>query len=43
MDSHENNNFEEIKKSLVNFDQDNLSKLGIDEDDKYKNDRYKGN
>jgi len=26
---------EEIKKSLVNFDQDNLSKLGIDEDDKY--------
>jgi ATP phosphoribosyltransferase regulatory subunit len=32
---YKNNNFEEIKKSLVNFDQDNLSKLGIDEDDKY--------
>ena len=30
-----NKYFDEIKKSLVNFDQDNLSKLGIDEDDKY--------
>ncbi len=30
-----NNNFEQIKKSLVNFDQDNLSKIEIDEDDKY--------
>ena len=28
-------NDEEIKKGLVNFDQDNLSKLGIDDDDKY--------
>tara|TARA_B100001248_G_scaffold79420_1_gene57428 strand:- start:71 stop:1222 length:1152 start_codon:yes stop_codon:yes gene_type:complete len=32
---YENNNFEEIKKSLVNFDQDKLSKLGIDEDEKF--------
>ena len=32
---YKNNNFEEIKKSLVNFDQDKLSKLGIDEEDKY--------
>ena len=32
---YKNNNFEEIKKSLVNFDQDKLSKLEIDEDDKY--------
>ena len=32
---YKNNNFEEIKKSLVNFDQDKLSKLRIDEDDKY--------
>ncbi len=32
---YKKNNFEEIKKSLVNFDQDNLSKLEIDEDDKY--------
>ncbi len=32
---YKNNNFEEIKKSLVNFDQDKLSKLGIEEDDKY--------
>ncbi|MBO8233828.1 ATP phosphoribosyltransferase regulatory subunit [Prochlorococcus marinus XMU1419] len=29
------NNVEEIKKSLVNFDQDKLSKLSIDDDDKY--------
>ena len=35
LNKYENNNFEEIKKSLVNFDQDNLSKLRIDEDDKY--------
>ncbi|MBO6970418.1 MAG: ATP phosphoribosyltransferase regulatory subunit [Prochlorococcus marinus CUG1431] len=35
MNKYKNNNFEEIKKSLVNFDQDNISKLGIDEDDKY--------
>ena len=35
LNKYKNNNFEEIKKSLVNFDQDNLSKLGIDEDDKY--------
>ena len=34
LNKYKNNNFEEIKKSLVNFDQDNLSKLGIDEDDK---------
>ena len=32
---YKNSNVEEIKKSLVNFDQDKLSKLGIDEDDKY--------
>ena len=35
LNKYKNNNFEEIKKSLVNFDQDNLSKLGIDEEDKY--------
>ena len=35
LNKYKNNNFEEIKKSLVNFDQDNLSKLGIDEDEKY--------
>ena len=35
LNKYKNNNFEEIKKSLVNFDQDNLSKLVIDEDDKY--------
>ncbi len=35
LNKYKNNNFEEIKKSLVNFDQDNLSKLGIDENDKY--------
>jgi ATP phosphoribosyltransferase regulatory subunit len=35
LNKYKNNNFEEIKKSLVNFDQDNLSKLGLDEDDKY--------
>jgi len=35
LNKYKNNNVEEIKKSLVNFDQDKLSKLGIDEDDKY--------
>ena len=35
LNKYKNNNFEEIKKSLVNFDQDKLSKLKIDEDDKY--------
>jgi ATP phosphoribosyltransferase regulatory subunit len=35
LNKYKNNNFEEIKKSLVNFDQDKLSKLGIDEEDKY--------
>ncbi len=35
LNKYKKNNFEEIKKSLVNFDQDNLSKLEIDEDDKY--------
>ena len=35
LNKYKNNNFEEIKKSLVNFDQDQLSKLGIDDDDKY--------
>ncbi|MCR8540222.1 MAG: ATP phosphoribosyltransferase regulatory subunit [Prochlorococcus marinus CUG1439] len=35
LNKYKNNNFEEIKKSLVNFDQDKLSKLGIDDDDKY--------
>ena len=35
LNKFKNNNFEEIKKSLVNFDQDKLSKLGIDEEDKY--------
>ncbi len=32
---YKNNNYEEIKKSLVTFDQVKLSKLEIDEDDKY--------
>ncbi len=35
LNKYKNNNVEEIKKSLVNFDQDKLSKLVIDEDDKY--------
>ena len=35
LNKYKNNNFEEIKKSLVNFDQDKLSKLGIEEEDKY--------
>ncbi|KGF89585.1 MULTISPECIES: ATP phosphoribosyltransferase regulatory subunit [Prochlorococcus] len=35
LNKYKNNNFEEIKKSLVNFDQDKLSKLGIEDDDKY--------
>jgi ATP phosphoribosyltransferase regulatory subunit len=35
LNKYKHNNVEEIKKSLVNFDQDKLSKLGIDEDDKY--------
>jgi len=35
LNKYKNNNVEEIKKSLVNFDQDKLSKLEIDEDDKY--------
>ena len=35
LNKYKNNNFEQIKKSLVNFDQDKLSKLGIDEEDKY--------
>ncbi|MDA9746320.1 ATP phosphoribosyltransferase regulatory subunit [Prochlorococcus sp. AH-736-K20] len=35
LNKYKNNNVEEIKKILVNFDQDNLTKLGIDEDDKY--------
>jgi len=35
LNKYKNNNFEEVKKSLVDFDQDNLSKLGIDEDDKF--------
>jgi len=35
LNKYKNNNFEEIKKSLVNFDQDKLSKLGIDDEDKY--------
>ena len=35
LNKYKNNNFEEIKKSLVNFDQDKLSKLVIDEEDKY--------
>ena len=34
LNKYKNNNFEEIKKSMVNFDQDKLSKLEIDEDDK---------
>ena len=32
---YKNNNFEEIKKSLVDFDQDKLSKINIEKDDKY--------
>ena len=35
LNKYKNNNLEEIKKSLINFDQDKLSKLGIDDDDKY--------
>jgi len=35
LNKYKNNNFEEIKKSLVNFDQDKLSKLEIDREDKY--------
>jgi len=35
LSKYKNNNFEEIKKSLVNFDQDNLSKVEINEDEKY--------
>jgi len=35
LNKYKNNNVEEIKKSLVNFDQDKLSKLGIDESEKY--------
>ena len=35
LNKYKNNNFGEIKKSLVNFDQDKLSKLGIDEEEKY--------
>jgi len=35
LNKYNKNNVEEIKKSLVNFDQDKLSKLLIDEDDKY--------
>ncbi|WP_288262538.1 ATP phosphoribosyltransferase regulatory subunit [uncultured Prochlorococcus sp.] len=35
LNKYKNNKIEEIKKSLVNFDQDKLSKLEIDEDDKY--------
>ena len=35
LNKYKNNNFEEIKKSLVNFDQDKLSKLKIDEEDKF--------
>ncbi len=35
LNKYKNNYFEEIKKCLVNFDQDKLSKLGIDKKDKY--------
>ena len=35
LNKYKNNNFEEIKKSMVDLDQDNLSKINIDEDDKY--------
>ena len=35
LNKYKNKNVEEVKKSLVNLDQDKLSKLGIDEDDKY--------
>ncbi|MDA9703830.1 ATP phosphoribosyltransferase regulatory subunit [Prochlorococcus sp. AH-736-L19] len=35
LNKYKNNNYEEIKKSLVNFDQDKLSKLAIDEDEKF--------
>jgi len=34
LDKYKNNNFEKIKKSMVNFDQDKLSKLEINEDDR---------
>ena len=34
LNKYKNNNYEEIKKSMVNFDQDNLSKMNIDKDDK---------
>jgi len=35
LNKYRNNNVEEIKKSLINFDQDKLHKLDIDDDDKY--------
>tara|TARA_Y100000589_G_scaffold330270_1_gene379393 strand:+ start:3506 stop:4657 length:1152 start_codon:yes stop_codon:yes gene_type:complete len=34
LNKYKNNNYEEIKKSMVNFDQDNLNKLGISNQDK---------
>ncbi len=35
LNKYKNNNYEKIKRSLVNFDLDDLSKLRIDEDDKF--------
>ena len=35
LNKYKNNNYEEIKKSMVNLDQDKLSKIDIDKDDKY--------
>ncbi len=34
LNKYKNNNFEEIKKSMVDLDQDKLSKINIDKDDK---------
>ena len=35
LEKFKDNNFEEIKKSMVDLDQDKLSKINIDENDKY--------
>ena len=35
LNKYKNNNYEEIKKSMINLDQDNLNKLDISQQDKY--------
>ena len=35
LNKYKNNNFEEIKKSMVDLDQDKLTNINIDKDDKY--------